>query len=146
METRNVETSAAVERESTTHTASATHTKALTTTHSKAATTTHTASATHSKSVTAADTVSTTHSAAVSTAAVSTAAVSTATVSAATVSTTAAAAGRCNSWGKSDRCTDCGGGGNGDERFSKHGSVSSLERTSATTAILAPAADGGLNA
>jgi hypothetical protein len=140
VETRNVETSAAVDRESTTHTAAATHTKALTTTHSKAATTTHTASATHSKSVTAADTVSTTHSAAVSTAAVSTAAVSTATVS------TTAAAGRCNSWGKSDRCTDCGGGGNGDERFSKHGSVSSLERTSATTAILAPAADGGLNA
>ena len=32
--------------------------------------------------------------------------------------------GRCNSRGKSDRCTDCGGGGNVDERFSEHGSVS----------------------
>jgi len=36
--------------------------------------------------------------------------------------------GRCNSWGKSDRCTDCGGGGNANERFSEHGSVSSMER------------------
>jgi hypothetical protein len=101
VETHNVETSAAVERESTTHTASATHSNAVTTTHA--------ASATHGKAVT------TTHSA-VSTAAVSTAAVSTAT-----------AAGGCNSWGKSDRCTDCGGGGNRDERFSKHGSISSLD-------------------
>ena len=32
--------------------------------------------------------------------------------------------GRCNSRGKSDRCTDCGRGGNADERFSEHGSVS----------------------
>jgi len=50
----------------------------------------------------------------------------TSTVSAATVPATVL--GRCNSWGKSDRCTDCGGGGNANERFSEHGSVSSLER------------------
>jgi hypothetical protein len=36
-----------------------------------------------------------------------------------------ATAGRCDSWGKSDRCTECGGGGNGNKRFSKHGTVSS---------------------
>jgi len=66
---------------------------------------------------------------------------STASVSAATASVSAATAsvsatsvsaatvlGRCNSGGKSDRCTDCGDGGNADERFSEHVSVSSLER------------------
>jgi hypothetical protein len=132
VETHNVETSAAVERESPTHTASTTHTKAVSTTHT--VTTTHP--------------VSTTHTAAVSTATVSTATVSTATaaVSTATAAVSTATAGRCNSWGKSDRRTDCGGDGNGDERFSKHGSVSSLERTSATKAILTPAADWELNA
>ena len=49
---------------------------------------------------------------------VSATSVSAATVPAVTV------LGRCNSRGKSDRCTDCGGGGNADERFSEHGSVS----------------------
>ena len=53
----------------------------------------------------------------------------TAYVEAATASVSAATVlGRCNSWGKSDRCTDRGDGGNADERFSEHGSVSSLER------------------
>jgi hypothetical protein len=57
----------------------------------------------------------------------------TASVSAATTSVSAATVpatvlARCNRWGKSDRCTDCGDGGNADERFSEHGSVSSLER------------------
>ena len=54
---------------------------------------------------------------------------STAYVEAATTSVSAATVpGRCNSGGKSDRCTDCGDGGNADERFSEHVSVSSLER------------------
>src|SRR5262249_5349649 len=57
----------------------------------------------------------------------------TASVSAATTSVSAATVpatvlARCNRWGKSDRCTDCGDGGNADERFSEHGSASSLER------------------
>jgi hypothetical protein len=59
---------------------------------------------------------------AVSTAAMSTAAVSTATVSTTTVS--AATTRRRNSRGKGDRCTDCGGGGNGHEALSEHDSAS----------------------
>jgi hypothetical protein len=84
--------------------------------------TTAAVSAPHTAAVSAPHTasVSTPHTAAVSTPA--TAAVSTATA------TTAATPGRCDGWGKSDRCTDCGGDGNGHEGFSKHGSVSSLER------------------
>jgi len=52
-------------------------------------------------------------------------AMSTSTVSAPAMSTTTTTTSRCNSWGKSDRGTDCGGGGNGNKRFSKHGTVSS---------------------
>jgi hypothetical protein len=40
-------------------------------------------------------------------------------VSTTAVSTTAAT-GRCNCWGKSDRCTDCGGYGKSDDCFSNH--------------------------
>src|SRR5262249_29893110 len=59
----------------------------------------------------------------------STASVSATTASVSATSVSAATVlGRCNSGGKSDRCTDCGDGGNADERFSEHVSVSSLER------------------
>ena len=69
------------------------------------------------KTVTAKDATCKTVEAATTTS-VSATSVSAATVPAVTV------LGRCNSRGKSDRCTDCGGGGNADERFSEHGSVS----------------------
>jgi hypothetical protein len=53
-------------------------------------------------------------------------AMSTSTVSAPAKSTSSTtSASRCNRWGKSDRGTDCGGGGNGNKRFSKHGTISS---------------------
>src|SRR5262249_27191405 len=77
-------------------------------------------------------TVSTGHSTAMSTSTVSAPAMSTSTVSPPAMSTSTSAApppppttSRCNSWGKSDRGADCGGGGNGNKRFSKHGAVSS---------------------
>jgi len=41
---------------------------------------------------------------------------------------TTATAGRCDSWSKSDRCTDGGSDGNSDDCFSNHGKSSSLER------------------
>jgi len=56
------------------------------------------------------------HGNAVSATAMSAAAVSTTTVSAGT--------GRGNGWGKGDRCTDCGGGGNAHEALSEHDSAS----------------------
>jgi hypothetical protein len=71
----------------------------------------HPAMKASTKAVTATHT-STTHSSAVSSTAVSSTATST-------------AAGRCNSRRKSDRRTDCGRGGNGNKRFSRHGTVSS---------------------
>ncbi len=37
-----------------------------------------------------------------------------------TAVSTTAATGRCNCWGKSDRCTDCGGYGKSDDCFSNH--------------------------
>jgi hypothetical protein len=67
------------------------------------------------------------------------AATTAATVSATTMSTTTAATGGCNSWGKRDRCTDCGGDGNGHEGLSKHGSVSSRWRPTPTGADLSDA-------
>src|SRR5262249_59497749 len=62
------------------------------------------------------------HGTAVSATAMSAAAVSTTTVSTTTVSTTTVSActGRGNGWGKGDRCTDCGGGGNAHEALSEH--------------------------
>ena len=47
-------------------------------------------------------------------------AVSTTTVSTTAPVSTTAATGRCNCWGKSDRCTDCGGYGKSDDCFSNH--------------------------
>jgi hypothetical protein len=76
---------------------------------------THPAVKASTKAVPTTHTVSTGHSTAMST--------STSTVSAPAMSTTTTS--RCNSWGKSDRGTDCGGGGNGNKRSSKHGTVSS---------------------
>src|SRR5262249_52106769 len=88
---------------------------------------THPAVKASSKAVSTTHTVSTGHSTAMSTSTVSTSTVSTSTVSASAMSPAAATptTSRCNSWGKSDRSTDCGGGGNGNKRFSKHGTVSS---------------------
>jgi hypothetical protein len=80
------------------------------------------------------------HTSAVSTA-TTVSATAAATVSATTtVSTTTAATGGCNSWSKRDRCTDCGGDGNGHEGFLKHGSVSSRWRATPKPLILATAA------
>ena len=116
MEVSAVEMTAATEGESTapsptthrmpthttavsTHTVTAAHTTAVSTTHTA---TTHTVTASHTTTMS--------------------------TTAAATVSTTAAALRRCDTWGKGDRCTDCGGDGNGDESLAKHGLVSYLER------------------
>jgi hypothetical protein len=49
------------------------------------------------------------------------AAKSTAVSAAAAMSTTTATAGRCNSRGKSDRCTDCSCDGDSADCFSNHG-------------------------
>jgi hypothetical protein len=73
------------------------------------------------KAVPTTHTVSAGHSTAMSTPAMSTPTVSAPAMSTTTTTTTS----RRNSWGKSDRGTDCGGGGNGNKRFSKHGTVSS---------------------
>src|SRR6476660_2098646 len=54
-------------------------------------------------------------------------AVATTAVATTAVATTATA-GRCDSWSKSDRCTDGGSDGNSDDCFSNHGKSSSLER------------------
>jgi|SRR5262245_5451900 len=88
---------------------------------------THPAVKASSKAVPTTHTVSTGHSTAMSTSTVSASAMSTSAVSASAMSasTTTATTSRCNSWGKSDRGTDCGGGGNANKRFSKHGTVSS---------------------
>jgi hypothetical protein len=87
---------------------------------------THPAVKASTKAVATTHTVSTGHSTAMSTSTVSTSTVPTSTVSAPAMSSSGTTTpSRCNSWGKSNRGTDCGGGGNGNKRFSKHGTVSS---------------------
>jgi hypothetical protein len=106
---------AAMEGEHTTH-AAPTHTTTKCTTVESATDTTggHTTTVrAHATTARAHTTTVPAHTASVSTTVSATTAVS---------ATTTAATGRCNSWGKGDRCADYGGDGNGHEGLSEHGS------------------------
>jgi hypothetical protein len=116
VEASSVKLPVAMEGEPTTHTVP-THTTAESTTAESAThpLRAHTATVRAHTTTVSATTVSATT---VSATTVTATTVTAATVTAATMSATTT--GRCNSWGKGNRNSDCGGDGNGHEGLSKH--------------------------